>query len=94
MIFFINYWIYFYQVWLIFAVIFLLLELIDGSLIVFLPMGLAAALMSIFILGSSYSLTINWYLLILIWSVISVIISFLLSKIWKKGSSNKDINNY
>jgi membrane protein implicated in regulation of membrane protease activity len=94
MISFINYWIYFYQVWLIFAVIFLLLELTDGSLIVFLPMGLAAALMSIFILGSSYSSTVSWYLLILIWSVISVIISFFLSKIWKKGSSNKDINNY
>ena len=57
-------------------------------------MGLGAALVSILLLVLGNHLTIKWYLLLLIWSIISVINSFLLSKFWKKGSQNKDINNY
>ena len=91
---FFEYWLYFYQVWLMLAVVLLFLELTDGSLIVFLPMGLGAALVSILLLVLGNHLTIKWYLLLLIWSIISAINSFLLSKFWKKGSQNKDINNY
>tara|TARA_B110000014_G_C19885063_1_gene458025 strand:- start:233 stop:517 length:285 start_codon:yes stop_codon:yes gene_type:complete len=93
MISFFNYWLYFYQVWLIIAVVFLFLELTDGSLIVFLPMGLGAALVSLFVLVLNDSLISDWYLLLLIWSLISGVISFLLSKFWKKGFQNKDIND-
>ena len=57
-------------------------------------MGLGAALVSILLLVLGNHLTIKWYLLLLIWSIISVINSFLLSKFWKKVSQNKDINNY
>jgi|TARA_B110000967_G_C18755264_1_gene494984 membrane protein implicated in regulation of membrane protease activity len=89
---FLNYWLYFYQIWLIAAVIFLFIELSDGSLVVFLPIGLAAALVSVFILASNDSLISDWYLLLLIWSLFSGAISFLLSKFWKKGIQNKDIN--
>ena len=91
---FFEYWLYFHQVWLMLAVVLLFLELTDGSLIVFLPMGLGAALVSILLLVLGNQLTIKWYLLLLIWSIISVLNSFLLSKFWKKGSQNKDINNY
>ena len=94
MISFFNYWLYFYQVWLIIAVIFLFLEITDGSLIVFLPMGLGAALMSLFILAFNDSLISDWYLLLLIWSLISGVVSFLLSKFWKKGPQNKDMNDF
>ena len=91
-----NYWLYLYQVWLIIAVIFLLLELTDGSLIVFLPTGIGAALMSLFVYIWTYfsPSLFQWYLLILIWSFISVLMSIILSKLWKKGSQNKDINDY
>ena len=96
-----NYWLYLYQVWLIIAVIFLLLELTDGSLIVFLPTGIGAALMSLLVYIWTYfnglSLDYNgiqWYLLILIWAFISVLMSIILSKLWKKGSQNTDINDY
>ena len=87
-------WLYYYQVWLIISVVFLLLELTDGSLIVFLPIGIGASLMSLFILFFDNASVIQWYLLFLIWALISAICSFILSKLWKRGVNNKDINDY
>tara|TARA_B100000405_G_scaffold135376_1_gene94619 strand:+ start:349 stop:621 length:273 start_codon:yes stop_codon:yes gene_type:complete len=87
-------WLYYYQVWLIISVVFLLLELTDGSLIVFLPIGIGASLMSLFILFTDNTSIIQWYLLFLIWALISALCSFILSKLWKRGINNKDINDY
>jgi len=83
-----------YQVWLILAVLFLLLELVDGSLIICLPLGIGVFLISIFLLIFNNTLVHEWYLLVLIWAISSSIISYFVSKLWKKGFKNKDINDY
>ena len=83
-----------YQVWLILAVLFLLLELVDGSLIICLPLGIGGFLISIFLLIFNNTLVHEWYLLVLIWAISSSIISYFVSKLWKKGFKNKDINDY
>ena len=89
-----NEWLFYYQIWLIIGVVFLFLELTDGSLIICLPLGIGAFLLSLFIFISNNSLINEWYMLLFLWAILSVIISYLLTKFWKKGLKNKDINNY
>ena len=88
-----NEWLFYYQIWLIIGVVFLFLELTDGSLIICLPLGIGAFLLSLFIFISNNSLINEWYMLLFLWAILSVIISYLLTKFWKKGHQNKDINN-
>ena len=44
-----NNWLFYYQIWIIIGVIFLFFELIDGSLIICLPLGISAFLISFFV---------------------------------------------
>ena len=91
---FLNNWLFFYQIWIALAILFLFLELLDGSLIVCLPLGISASLMAMFVFFSNESLINEWYFLILMWLILSGIISFTLTKFWKKEKDNKDINKY
>ena len=90
----INNLLFSYQIWLIIGVIFLLLELTDGSLILCLPLGVGGFIISIFLLIFNNVLIDEWYMLVLIWAISSSFISYFLSRFWKKGFKNKDINNY
>ena len=89
-----NNWLFYYQIWIIIGVIFLFLELTDGSLIICLPLGISAFLISFFVFISNNNLINDWYILLFLWVIFSAIISYLLTKFWKKGRKNKDINNY
>ena len=89
-----NNWLFYYQIWIIIGVIFLFLELTDGSLIICLPLGISAFLISFFVFISNNNLMNDWYILLFLWVIFSAIISYLLTKFWKKGYKNKDINNY
>jgi len=89
-----NNWLFNYQIWIIIGVIFLFFELTDGSLIICLPLGISAFLISFFVFLSNNNLINDWYILLFLWVIFSAIISYLLTKFWKKGHKNKDINNY
>ena len=89
-----NNWLFYYQIWIIIGVIFLFLELTDGSLIICLPLGISAFLISFFVFISNNNLINHWYILLFLWAILSLIASYLLTKFWKKGLKNKDINNY
>ncbi|MDC0195187.1 hypothetical protein OAJ82_02870 [Alphaproteobacteria bacterium] len=90
----INNLLFSYQIWLIIGIIFLLLELADGSLILCLPLGVGGFIISIFVFIFNDLLINEWYVLVLIWAIGSSIISYFLSRFWKKGLKNKDINDY
>jgi membrane protein implicated in regulation of membrane protease activity len=79
-----NNWLFYYQIWIIIGVIFLFLELTDGSLIICLPLGISAFLISFFVFISNNNLINDWYILLFLWAILSVIASYLLTKFWKK----------
>ena len=79
-----NNWLFYYQIWIIIGVIFLFLELTDGSLIICLPLGISAFLISFFVFISNNHLINDWYILLFLWAILSVIASYLLTKFWKK----------
>ena len=92
------------QLWLIFGFILLLLELTDGNLILFLPMGLSAILLSLWLylvnaslIPATWQLPL-WHVVILQWAILSVICALILSNARKKRRNNPDssddVNDY
>ena len=78
----INSWLFLPQIWLIIAIAFLLLEMMDTSMIFFLPLSLAAAMISflhielMMRLGSDYLLADSWYGIGSQWMLLGVAFSF------------------
>ena len=100
-----SYWLYLPQFWVIFGILFVLLELADGSAIFLLPMGAGSFLMAALLYaGDQEIIPIGlipdvWYWLLVYWMVASVCLIFpirLLNKRSPKGqsSSDDDINSY
>jgi membrane protein implicated in regulation of membrane protease activity len=95
-------WILFYQTWIVLGIIFTLLELADGSNIFFLPLGVGALFVNLYLYLSEQGLLTNflilesWYQVLAIWAVLSVVVSILIAKFWNKKSdaNDDDINNY
>jgi membrane protein implicated in regulation of membrane protease activity len=94
-------WSLFYQTWVILGIVFILLELVDGSNIFFLPLGVGSLLVSIYLYLSVENLVTEflildlWYEVLVLWVVLSVSVSVFIAKFWKKKSDiNDDINNY
>ena len=94
-------WSLFYQTWVILGIVFILLELVDGSNIFFLPLGVGSLLVSIYLYLSVENLVTEflildlWYEVLVLWVVLSVGVSVFIAKFWKKKSDvNDDINNY
>lgn len=97
------------QIWLIVALGFLLLEMLDTSMVFFLPLSIAAVLMALLnseamlILGAGILLTSKWYWAASQWVLLGVIISFglIYLKHWLRrrhkkihGDDSGDINEY
>jgi len=93
------------QLWIIIGMVFILLEMMDGSVVFFLPVGVSALIMALWIYLSKvgvlpYSwLPEEWYWLLPYWISISLLTTLLIStrlkhKIAKDASSKNDINNY
>ena len=100
-----SYWLYLPQFWVIFGILFILLELADGSAIFLLPMGAGSFLIAALLYaGDKEMIPLSlipdvWYWLLVYWMVASIGLIFpirLLNKHSPKGqsSADDDINNY
>ena len=94
-----TYWLFLPQVWVIVSLIFIGLEVTDGSAIFFLPMSISAALMAtlIFLVDNSIVpldyLPTTWHWLLACWAIVSVMSSLALST-RRKQKKDDDINSY
>ena len=94
-----SYWLFLIQFWIILGIIFIGLEILDGSLIFFLPIGVGSLLNAFLLFLQKHEVFFD-YQIITIWhhtlvslAVFSLIISYSLRYInFKKD--NKDINKY
>ena len=97
----ISLWLLQFEIWIIIGIIFILLELTDGSTIFFLPLGIGSLILSFYIYLSNIGI-INqniiidtWYIALVIWAILSLISSLFMVLIRKRYSNeNPDINDY
>ena len=86
------------NVWLILGLILAILELTNGTLIFFLPMGLSGLLTGLFLkLQESKTLSIflsDWAYSLTFWALLSLLLSLLLNFVVVKKDNSKDINQY
>ena len=86
------------DIWLIAGVILITVEVFFGSLVLFLPIGLASMIVGlIYKFQNSFELNIitNWAYALVLWGIISVIFSYLIQRYFKNNRDNKkDINSY
>lgn len=83
--------------WLIASVILVLLEIFIGSLVFFLPLGISSLIVGLILLFQSNTGLIiisEWPYSLLLWGIISILLSFLLQKFFKTKGNDKDINDY
>ena len=97
----ISIWLLQFEIWIIIGIIFILLELTDGSAIFFLPLGIGSLILSLYIylcnieLISEGLILQTWYIALVVWAILSLITSILISLARKKYSKEKpDINDY
>ena len=84
------------DVWLIMSVVLIILEIFIGSLVFFLPLGISSLIVGLIlkIQENTDLLIINeWSYSLVLWGIISIIISFVIQKYFKKNKK-KDVNNY
>lgn len=95
-----SYWLYFAQFWVAIGLLFVILEVTDGSAIFFLPLGLAGLMLGLMIYLVEIALIPTtlvpekWYWLIVYWVLLSVVIAFIISFLRQKRKQNGDINQY
>ena len=94
-----SYWLFLIQFWIILGILFVGLEILDGSLIFFLPIGLGSFLNALLLFLQEYEGFFD-YQIISIWhhslvtlAVFSLIFSYSLRYLNFKRD-NKDINKY
>lgn len=93
------------EIWLIFGLLLILGELLDGSAIFFLPLGIGAVLLSLWlylfnegVIPANW-MSADWYVTFLIWAVLALLAAVMISN-WKKmkakdqKDADKDINDY
>ena len=98
-------WVYQPQLWLIVGILFVLLELNDGTKIFYLPVGLAAIVMAAWVylfnegvIPHSW-LSATWYVVIIHWAAIALVFGVALAN-WRrlrrggKTPEEPDINEY
>ena len=86
------------NVWLIIGLILAIIELSNGTLIVFLPMGFSGLLTGLLLKlqenGTLSNLIESWSSALIFWAVVSFALSLLLNFIVKKKQVIKDVNDY
>ncbi|MBL32962.1 MAG: hypothetical protein CMD79_03700 [Gammaproteobacteria bacterium] len=86
------------NVWLIIGLLLAIIELSNGTLIVFLPMGISGLITGLILkLQENGNLSIildSWSFTLVIWGLVSLVLSLLLNFIVKKKENAKDVNNY
>ena len=93
-----SYWFFLIEIWIIIGIILIFLEILDGSMVFFLPIGLASFInaLILFINNNFFDeieFISTWHHLFVTLAISSLILSFILRKFSKK-KSKKDINNY
>ena len=96
---YLSYWLLNPKVWIIIGIILIGMEVIDGSFIFFLPIGVGSLINAVIlylqenqIIFEEYILN-YWYHTFISLGISSLIISYILQKISKK-STDKDVNDY
>ena len=85
------------DIWLIAGVVLITVEVFFGSLVLFLPIGLASMIVGlIYKFQNNFEVSIidNWAYALVLWGIISVIFSYLIQKFFKNKGYKKDINSY
>lgn len=85
------------DIWLIAGVVLITVEVFFGSLVLFLPIGLASMIVGlIYKFQNNFEVSIidNWAYALVLWGIISVIFSYLIQKFFKNKDNKKDINSY
>ncbi len=85
------------DIWLIAGVVLITVEVFFGSLVLFLPIGLASMVVGlIYKFQNNFEVSIidNWAYALVLWGIISVIFSYLIQKFFKNKGNKKDINSY
>jgi membrane protein implicated in regulation of membrane protease activity len=86
------------DIWLISGIVLMILEVFFGSLVIFLPVGMASLIVGlIYKFQNNFALNIieNWAYALVLWGIISIIISYLIQRYFKNNEGgNKDINSY
>ena len=85
------------DVWLVIGTLLIIVEIFVGSLVLFLPVGIASICIGmIFKLQVNFDFIIisSWAYALVLWGIISLILSLLLQKYFKKEKIDKDINSY
>ena len=95
-----NYWLSMPQVWLIIGMVLVLMELLDGSQMFFLPIGLG----SIFNSAALYLerkalipfgyLPETWYGMLILWAIASIVFALLFTIRRRKRQAITDVNDY
>ena len=84
--------------WLIIGLILAIIELTNGTLIIFLPMGVSGLFTGLLLKlqenGTLSNLIDSWSSALIFWAVVSLGLSLLLNYIVKKKEITKDINDY
>ena len=84
--------------WLIIGLILAIIELTNGTLIIFLPMGVSGLFTGLLLKlqenGTLSDLIGSWSSALIFWAVASLGLSLLLNYIVKKKQITKDINDY
>ena len=91
-----SYWFFIIEIWIIIGIILIFLEILDGSMIFFLPIGLASFINALILFINNFSeveFISTWHYLLVTLSISSLIFSFILRKFSKK-KPKKDINDY
>ena len=86
------------DIWLISGIVLMIVEVFFGSLVIFLPVGMASLIVGlIYKFQKNFELNIieNWAYALVLWGIISIIISYLIQRYFKNNEGgNKDINSY
>ena len=85
------------DVWLVIGTLLIIVEIFVGSLVLFLPVGIAGMFVGvIFKLQINFDFIIisSWAYALVLWGIISLILSLLLQKYFKKEGAKEDINSY
>ena len=93
-----SYWFFLIEIWIIIGIILVFLEILDGSMIFFLPIGLASFINALILfINDNYfdevEFISTWHHLLVTLAISSLILSFTLRKFSKK-KPKKDINDY
>ena len=84
------------DIWLIMSAVLIIFEIFIGSLVFFLPLGISSLIVGMMLKiqeNTDLSIINEWSHSLVLWGIISIIMSFVIQKYFKKNKK-KDVNNY